>query len=227
MPTAGSLRVFGIDVLRQPRRAKELMGIVPQESGTFGALRTEEHLRIFGQLRGLTRSHARQRTEELLSVLGLLEHRRKLAGELSGGLTRKLLMGTAVMAWPRMLVLDEPTTGLDPNSRREVWGLIRSLCGDGGTVLLTTHYMDEAETLCNRVAIMGAGRILAGGTVDEIRAMCSQQFKVTYELDGAQQTLYGQTHQEVLGRVERMGLQEYALSKTSLEDLYLELTSHG
>jgi ABC-type multidrug transport system ATPase subunit len=168
---------------------------------------------------------ARERADAMLRDLDLQAHRAKLSMYLSGGLKRKLLVGMALMSRPPILVLDEPTTGLDPNARREVWSVVRSLRGEGATVLLTTHYMEEAEALCSRVAILGAGRILANGTVDEIRSLCRNRFKATFEDDGQQHTLYGGTHQEVVAAVERLGLAEYAVMKTSLEDLYIELTA--
>jgi ABC-type multidrug transport system ATPase subunit len=143
---------------------------------------------------------------------------------LSGGLTRKLLVGMALLSRPQILVLDEPTTGLDPNSRREVWSVIDSLRVDGATVLLTTHYMEEAEALCSRVAILGGGRILATGSVEEVRSLCSNRFKATYEENGQRRTLYGVTHHEVVSQIEQLGVAEYAVTKTSLEDVYLELT---
>jgi ABC-type multidrug transport system ATPase subunit len=224
-PSSGSVHVLGVDVLRAPHLAKRLMGIVPQEADVFMVLTPEEHLRLFGQLRGLTRTHARTRAQELLSLLDLWEHRNKHALHLSGGLKRKLLVGMAIVAAPKVLVLDEPTTGLDPNARRQVWGLIRALQDAGASVLLTTHNMEEAEAICSSVAILSGGRVLARGSVDAIRAGCTNRFKATYREDGAVHTLYGQTHEEVLGRIEALGIDEYAVARTSLEDLYLELTS--
>jgi ABC-type multidrug transport system ATPase subunit len=225
LPTAGSIVVGGIDVARDPLRAKALMGVVPQEAGTFDVLKVEEHLLIFGRLHGLSRRAAHERADQMLLDLDLQAHRAKRSMELSGGLKRKLLVGMALMSRPPILVLDEPTTGLDPNARREVWSVVRSLRSEGATVLLTTHYMEEAEALCSRVAILGAGRILADGTVEEIRSLCRNRFKATYEEDGHTRTLYGGTHQAVVAEVERLGLTEYAVMKTSLEDLYIELTA--
>jgi ABC-2 type transport system ATP-binding protein len=198
---------------------------VPQEAGTFDFLTAPEHLSIFGRLQGLSRRAARERTHQLLHELALWEHRAKLSWQLSGGLKRKLLVGMALIARPQILVLDEPTTGLDPNSRREVWSLIDSHKGDGATVLLTTHYMEEAEALCHQVAILGNGRVLAKGTVEEIRSLCKHRFKATYEDDGTARSIYGATHEDVVNEIERLGVPEYAVTKTSLEDLYLELTA--
>lgn len=227
VPSSGSVHVLGIDVLREPHRAKPLMGIVPQEADVFMVLTPEEHLRLFGRLRGLSRAEAAARAQELLGLLDLREHRKKRSFHLSGGLKRKLLVGMAIVASPKVLVLDEPTTGLDPNSRRQVWGLIRSLKQEGASILLTTHNMEEAEALCTSVAILDSGRVLAHGDIEEIRALCSNRFKGTYRENGAVNAVYGQTHDEVVGRLESLGVEEYAVARTTLEDLYLELTSKG
>ncbi len=224
-PTGGAISVLGVDVLREPLRAKNLMGVVPQEATPYPSLRPKEHLVIFGRLHGLSRREAEARAEELLDALGLREHERKQSAQLSGGLKRKLLVGVALMAKPPVLILDEPTTGLDPHSRREVWALIRSLRDRQTTVLITTHYMDEAEALCDVVSVIGAGRLLAQGTIEELRAMCHNRYKATFGgQNGDSRTVYGRDHGDVVTSLERLGIVEYAIMRTSLEDLYLELT---
>lgn len=226
-PTAGEVRVHGTDVLRHALAAKALMGVVPQEANPYFHLRPGEHLALFGRLHGLDRTTAQRRAAELVAALGLSEHVGVPALQLSGGLKRKLLVGNALMAEPPVLVLDEPTTGLDPHSRREVWALIGSQRGRGTTVLVTTHYMEEAETLCDEVAVMGGGRILAVGTVEELRGLCRNRYKATFgkENGNQRQTLYGSTYDDVAAELTRRGIHEYAIGKTTLEDLYLELTS--
>ena len=226
-PTTGEIRVHGVDVLRHPLAAKSLMGVVPQEANPYFHLRPGEHLTLFGRLHGLDRATAKRRAAELVAALGLSEHTRIPALQLSGGLKRKLLVGNALIAEPPVLVLDEPTTGLDPHSRREVWSLIESQRGRGTTVLVTTHYMEEAEALCDQVAVMGGGRILAMGTIEELRGLCRNRYKATFgEANGNQrQTLYGSTYEDVAAELARRDIHEYAIGKTTLEDLYLELTS--
>ena len=227
-PTAGTALVHGVDVVREPGRAKSFMGVVPQEASPYLHLTPAEHLTLFGRLHGLDGGRARQRAQELMAALGLQGHARLTAAQLSGGLKRKLLVGNALVAEPPVLVLDEPTTGLDPHSRHEVWAVIRSLRGRGTTVLITTHYMEEAEALCDEVAIIDFGRILARGTVEELRARCRNRYKATFgsENGNQRQVLYGQSHEEVAGELARRGIQEFSIAKTNLEDLYLELTSH-
>jgi ABC-2 type transport system ATP-binding protein len=226
-PTAGQVSVLGVDVVREPLRAKALMGVVPQEANPVQYMTAAEHFAYFGRLQGLSGETARARADVLMRELGLEAHARKEAEMLSGGLKRKLLVGMALVAEPPLLVLDEPTTGLDPTSRREVWALVRSLRRRGVTVLVTTHYMEEAEHLCDSVAVIGAGRILAEGSVESLRARCRSQYKAVYEDgDGLRQAVYGAHQREVTGALERLGVAEYHLSRTTLEDLYLELTGN-
>ena len=226
VPTAGAIRVNDIDILERPLAAKSLMGVVPQEASPYQHLKPHEHLVFFGRLHGMSRSQARGRADELMAALGLEEHAGATAVRLSGGLKRKLLVGSALMAEPSLLVLDEPTTGLDPHSRREVWALLESLRGRGTTILITTHYMDEAEALCDRVAVMGAGRILAMGTVEELRGLCQRRYKATFENGaGQRQTVFGAAYDDVVDELARLDIHEYTIGKTTLEDLYLELTS--
>lgn len=169
-PSAGSIRVGGIDMVATPLRAKELASVIPQECQPRGNLTVEEHLAFFARLKGVSRRASVGLTDELLRRTGLEEHRQRLVRDLSGGLQRRVLIGVA-LAGPRMrlLLLDEPTTGVDPEARRSVWQLIDELRARGVAILLTTHYIEEAEFLADRVAIVDAGRIAALGTVDEIR----------------------------------------------------------
>lgn len=228
-PTTGEVRVHGMDVARDPMAAKSLMGVVPQEAAPYPHLKPGEHLVLFGRLHGLSHAAAHTRAEELLAALGLGDHAAVPALELSGGLKRKLLVANALVAEPPVLVLDEPTTGLDPHSRREVWALLEALSGRETTVLITTHYMDEAETLCDQVAVIGGGRILATGSIEELRGLCRNRYKATHgEGNGLRhRTVYGDTHEAVVEELARQGVQEYAIGKTTLEDLYLELTSRS
>lgn len=225
--SAGEIRIHGTDVSRDPLSAKKLMGVVPQEASPYVHLRPGEHLALFGRLHGLDGRTARRRAAELMGSLGLSDHARVPASQLSGGLKRKLLVGNALMAEPPVLILDEPTTGLDPHSRREVWALVRSQRLRGATVLVTTHYMEEAEALCDQVAVMEGGRILVVGTIEELRSRCRNRYKATYEQENGneRQTLYGSAHEDLVSELAQRGVREYTIGKTTLEDLYLELTS--
>ena len=129
------------------------MGIVTQEAELYESLSVKQTLRIFGKLRGLNSKDANRRAEELISDLRLEEHRNVVGMKLLGGLKRRVMVGLAALANPRLIIMDEPTTGLDPQSGRDLWTLLREYRERGSTILLTSHYMQEAESLCDRVGI--------------------------------------------------------------------------
>ena len=227
LPTSGRILVLGHDVVAEASAVKGFLGVVPQEADLFGYLDVYQHLRIFGKLRGLSAKSSARRAEELVKDLRLTEHRNVAVEQLSGGLRRRLLIGVAVMAKPPIMVLDEPTTGLDPRSRRDLWALLRRCKEEGSTIVLTTHYMEEAESLCDRVGIIHRGRLLALDTVANLRAVHGYQFKITYTCNGSTEEaepLYGSDDRELVERVRAMGACQYSVARTSLEDVYLALT---
>ncbi len=227
VPTSGTVRVLGRDAVSDPDSVKPMLGAVPQEAELYWGLTVFHHLRLFGRLRGLSRRDALDRTDHVIESLRLREHRDRPIEALSGGLKRRVMVGIAALARPSLMVLDEPTTGLDPESRRDVWSFIRQYRSEGTTVLLTTHYMEEAETLADRVAIIHEGRLLALDTVDGLRAAHGLEFKVTFSRnDGAAEpeTMYGADDGALVEQVRAMGIRQYAVSRASLEDVYLALT---
>jgi len=226
-PSDGDVRVMGIDVLRDHTRARALMGVVPQEALPYDHLSPRQHLEMFGRLRGLSRGHARRRAGEIIDALALGPHAGKMSRDLSGGLKRKLLVGNAIVGDPPVLVLDEPTTGLDPHARREVWAVLRALRSRARTIVVTTHYMEEAEELCDEVVLIGGGRVRAQGTVEQLRAQCSARYKATYSDGDGHHTVSGQSAEHLLAELAQRGVEEYALAKTSLEDVYMELTTES
>ncbi len=229
LPTSGEVRVFGHDAVAEPSVVKSLIGVVPQEANLYYYLTAYQHLRIFGRLRGLSLRGARRRADELIEELELTEYRDKLVEKLSGGMKRRVLIGVASLARPSLLVLDEPTTGLDPRSRRGLWSLLRDYRRQGTTILMTTHYMEEAEALSDRVGIMRDGQLLALDTVDNLRSSYGHPLKITYEVVGSDRTesLQGADDAELVARVRAMGAREYAVAPTTLEDIYLALTGDG
>jgi len=227
LPTSGSIHVLGHDVVREPSKVKASLGVVPQESGLFDYLTVYQHLRIFAKLRGLKPLESGAKAEQLIQDLDLIEHRNVPVANLSGGLRRRLLVGIAALAQPPVMVLDEPTTGLDPQSRRNLWSALRTYREQGAFVLLTTHSMEEAEALCDRVGIIQEGRLLVLDTVEGLRANYGLQFKVTYFPNGSARdgvTLYGADDQELVARVRGMGFQQFFVGRTNLEDVYLAVT---
>jgi ABC-2 type transport system ATP-binding protein len=215
---------MGRDAVTEPNEVKALLGIVPQEATLFEYLTVRQHLRIFGKLRGLTPKNAAIRADEVTAGLRLEEYSDTAISSLSGGMRRRILIGLAALAHPPLMVLDEPTTGLDPQSRRDLWSLLRSYREQGSSVLLTTHYMEEAEALCDRVGIIEDGKLLVLDTVENLRAAYGYSYKVTYSTDnesGEVVTVYGSNNDELVEKVRSQGIQDYAVSRTSLEDIYL------
>ena len=227
LPTSGQIRVFGVDAVADPIGVKNLMGIVPQEAQLFEMLTVRETLKIFGKLRGLSGRDANRRADEIISELRLDAHRNVVNVKLSGGLKRRVMVGLAALAEPGLIVLDEPTTGLDPQSRRDLWNLVREHRSRGATILMTTHYMDEAEALCDRVGIISNGRLLALDSVEGLKSDHGYEFKVTYSVDGkngASETIYGKDDRELVERVRARGVRQFSVGRTTLEDVYLALT---
>ncbi len=170
-PTGGSVRVGGLDVVRSPREVRKLLGYAGQSIGVDGDLTGRENLRLIGHLYHLPGSVVRDRVEELLDVLQLAEAADRPAGTYSGGMRRRLDLGSGLMHHPPLLFLDEPTTGLDPQTRNAVWDYLRTLHRtERTTIFLTTQYMEEADQLCERLAIMDHGRIVAAGTPHELKS---------------------------------------------------------
>ena len=162
-PTSGTVTVFGLDVTRRPREVRARLGVTMQENVLIEALSPVENLRVFCRYHRLGEQEAAARVEELVAFLALASHRDVPVRNLSGGYQRRVAIAQSLVARPELLILDEPTTGLDPAVRRALWDNVRELRDRGTTVLLTTHYMDEAERLCDRVAVMSEGRVLALG----------------------------------------------------------------
>jgi lipooligosaccharide transport system ATP-binding protein len=168
IPTGGELAVAGLDVYHHEREIKRRIGVVPQENNLDDALKVEENLLIYGRYYDLPSKLVLRRAEELLDFMQLSEKAEATVEQLSGGMKRRLLIARALINDPEIVVLDEPTTGLDPQARHLVWDRLRALTAEGKTLVLTTHYMEEAARLCDRLVIMEGGRIIAGGTPKEL-----------------------------------------------------------
>ena len=168
IPTDGELEVAGLDVRRCEREIKRRIGVVPQENNLDDDLKVKENLLVYGRYYDLPRKVAFQRAEELLEFVELTERAESPVDQLSGGMKRRLLIARALINDPEIVVLDEPTTGLDPQARHLVWDRLRALAAEGKTLVLTTHYMEEAARLCDRLVIMEGGLIIAQGSPKEL-----------------------------------------------------------
>jgi ABC-2 type transport system ATP-binding protein len=230
-PTAGSVSVFGVDVLAEPQQAKRAMGITPQDAGVFERLTVREHFELFARLKHLSKREAREDAKKVIAELELSGETNKSVGSLSGGQRRRILIGLALLGRPPLLVLDEPTTGLDPASRRAVWGVIRRAVSTGTTVILSTHYMEEAEQLSDRVGVIASGRLVAFGTLDELLSRIDRSYRVSYrdainpsdplsELKIRYFASFAQAQQHIAREL----LSEYSIARASLEDVYFTLT---
>jgi len=168
-PTGGDAQVCGYDLLKEPDKVRNKIGYVSQIGGAVPTDNTRENLVLHGRLYGMSKAGAETRTEELINKLDLATFAGRLVQTYSGGQRRRLDLALGMMHKPALLFLDEPTTGLDPQSRARVWDEVRLLHDEGTTIFLTTHYLDEADSLCDRLAIIDAGKIATVGTPDALK----------------------------------------------------------
>ncbi len=249
-PTAGELRVAGMDVRTEGRRIKSILGIVPQEENLDPDLTVWQNLAVYARYFDIPAAEARQRAEEVLELFQLDDRRGEIVDNLSGGMKRRLIVARALINQPKILALDEPTTGLDPQARHLVWQKLRYLQNEGITMLLTSHNMEEATHLCNRLVVMHLGRILAEGTpsdlieqhvgrqVLELRlddgrrpaALDVLRRRDGLRLEEVEDVLYvfgpNQAWQPILDELTQFG-DGVRLREATLEDLFLQLTGRG
>lgn len=169
-PTSGRVSVAGIDVLDQPTRARARIGLAGQFAAVDEYQTGRENVEMIGRLYGLSAAEARRRASEVLERIGLIAAASRRAGTYSGGMRRRLDLAASLIGRPEVMFLDEPTTGIDPRSRTELWELIEDLVAGGTTVLLTTQYLEEADRLADRIGVIDHGRIIEEGTADELKA---------------------------------------------------------
>jgi daunorubicin resistance ABC transporter ATP-binding subunit len=168
-PDAGQVRIAGVDVVRDARTVRSMIGLAGQFAAVDEMLSGRENLELVGRLYGLSKREARERASEVLERLGLTDAGDRLVRTYSGGMRRRLDLGASLAGRPLVLIMDEPSTGLDPRSRLELWGLIDDFVKAGTTMLLTTQYLEEADRLADRVAVIERGRLIAAGTADELK----------------------------------------------------------
>jgi lipooligosaccharide transport system ATP-binding protein len=244
--SGGVLTVLGGDIPARLREVKYRVGVCQQENNLDPDLTVRENLLVFGRYYDIPRGRLRARAGELLDFMGLAHRGGARVGELSGGMLRRLMICRALVCDPALLILDEPTTGLDPQSRHQVWERLEELTGSGMSILLTTHYMEEAARLCGRVAIMDGGRILVEGAPRELvrRHVGEQVVEVTSPTEGQRRWIAesGRAHDDAGRRIVLHGgdageaLRALAavpgegactLRPATLEDLFLSLTGRG
>ena len=177
-PTSGETIIDGHSITREPRRVKQIIGVVPQEIALYKELTSLENLDFFGKIYNISSRERKERADELLHFVGLYERRKEAIKTFSGGMQRRINMAVALMHHPAFLLMDEPTVGVDPQSRENIFDTIEKLRDQGTTILYTTHYMEEAERLCNHIAIVDEGRVIASGTLEELLALRDQQREI-------------------------------------------------
>jgi lipooligosaccharide transport system ATP-binding protein len=242
-PTAGSLSVFGTDVLADPRSIKARLGVVPQENNLDPDLSVWDNLMIYARYFGLRGPGVSERAKESLEFMELWEKRDTVIMHLSGGMKRRLVVARALLNEPDIVILDEPTTGLDPQVRHLIWDRLLELRDQGITFLLTTHYMEEAEKLCDRLYIMDRGHIITSGRPLELvrthvgefvleivadgeieRQIEAERPDIERQRSGQRLFLYGASSDELAPLVTRYADRETRLRPASVEDVFLKLT---
>jgi lipooligosaccharide transport system ATP-binding protein len=251
IPTGGELSVAGLDVYRNERQIKRRIGVVPQEDNLDDELEVRENLLIYGRYYDLPRKTVLQRTDALLDFVQLSDKVDARVEQLSGGMKRRLLIARALINDPEIVVLDEPTTGLDPQARHLVWDRLRALTDEGKTLVLTTHYMEEAARLCDRLVIMEGGRIITGGTpknlIEEHVSPQVLEFRASADVldelvplvepvaDAVERTgdevllVYTEEADDLVDRVQESGVdvENIVHRQAGLEDVFLRLTGRS
>ncbi len=254
-PDAGEARVCGYSVERDAYQVRQLIGLTGQYASVDEGLSGTNNLIMIGRLLGMPRTAARARATELLERFELSDAAARIVKTYSGGMRRRLDLAASLVGRPRVLYLDEPTTGLDPHSRNEVWVMIRGLVADGTTVLLTTQYLEEADQLAHDIAVIDRGKVIATGTPDELKAMSGRQVLEVSPADRADiarvaavlsarlsaepevsaesgrvtiQVDDGRQLPEIVRELDdrNIELAEFALRKASLDEVFLALTGH-
>lgn len=222
-PTSGKVFIDGHDTSVDYLEARKLIGIAQQHIALDKDLTIRQNIKQHALLHKIPKSEMESRIEYAADLLGLQEYMDRKVESLSGGWKRKASIVCAIVHQPRLLLLDEPTAGLDTRSRHLLWDLVRDLNSRGTTILLTTHYIEEAESLCDRVAIINHGRLVAVGTVEELRDIIGR-VAVEYQEDNRQTVRYFPTRDAAKAYSATLGDIYFNIRRTTLEDVFLELT---
>ncbi len=229
-PTSGDIEIFGFNVTTSQAAAKSHLGIIPQNVGLFDALTVREHLKYFGPMKGLNTEESKQSAERVIEECEIGDYLEKRGAQLSGGQQRRVLLALALLGEPDVLILDEPTVGLDPTARRSVWATIDRQRAAGKTILLTTHYLDEAEHLASRLGFIDKGVLGHQGTLEDLYARLGKSVRLVEQDSVSAEQLETHLFDDVAGAqafAQEQGFVNYSVGRVSLEDIYLRLVGHS
>lgn len=240
--TSGSLEIFGMDAMSHPREIKSHLGVVPQENNLDMDFTVYENLVVFSRYFDIPRDEAERRATELLEFVHLEDKKDTMTESLSGGMKRRLILARALINRPRMLILDEPTVGLDPQARHMIWDKLRALKKQGVTVVLTSHYLDEVEKLCDRLVVMDYGKILVEGSPSQVireyvgsgiveaekdpeLIRCLEMKEANYEVIGELVHIYTDNPKQIAEYLTmECSISKLSARPATLEDVFLKLT---
>ncbi|WP_342662664.1 ATP-binding cassette domain-containing protein [Propionicicella superfundia] len=255
-PDGGRASIFGHDVIDEPDVVRQLIGVTGQDASVDEKISGIENMVVFGRLLGLGRQGAKRRGLDLLDAFGLAEAATRPVAKYSGGMRRRLDLASSLIAQPPLIFLDEPTTGLDPRTRGQMWDVIRDLVANGSTVLLTTQYLDEADHLADRIAVIDRGRVVAEGTANDLKALVGTATLQLALADAAVTDAALATTEHVLGtrasatperghitapmadperitdllialRTQGIRLAEVSVERPTLDEVFMTITGHG
>ena len=245
LPTSGEAYVLGFDVIDEAEKVREHVSVVPQDVATYGNFTPWEYCYYFSLLRGMAKQKAKEMAEKALKAVELWDLRNRTCVTLSGGEKKRAIIASALASDAEVLMLDEPTSGLDAVARRKVWAVLREMVEQGKTILLTTHIMEEAEMVSDRLAIINKGQLVAQGTVEEIKSLVEEKFRVVVDGDprflekfannhssmnfGSKRVIYvdnGDEAIELVKKALKSGLKAEAAPIT-LEDVFVKLVGGG
>ncbi|MFH1625150.1 MAG: ATP-binding cassette domain-containing protein [Pseudomonadota bacterium] len=221
-PTSGRAFVSGFDVVAEPVKAKGGIGVVPQYLNVDGELTAYENLKLHGMLHGMERWERQRRIKQMLDFVELTDRASSLVSTFSGGMKKRLMMARALLHEPKVLFLDEPTAGLDPQTRRRIWALIRSINQGGATVFLTTHYIEEAEVLCHRVGIIDYGKLIALDPPGQLLKRIGSCVVESVNDDGTGAKFF--ENREEAAKFAVSSGKDLVIRKSNLEDVFIMLT---
>jgi ABC-2 type transport system ATP-binding protein len=181
--TAGTIQIKGIDVMKNPKQAQKRIGVVPQEIALYETLSARENLKFWGRMYGLSGKSLEKSVDEVLEIIGLTERAKDKINTFSGGMKRRVNIGAAILHQPEVLIMDEPTVGIDPQSRNHILNTVKRLNQDGMTIIYTSHYMEEVEYLCERIGIIDHGELIACGTLKELRETIGDRSRIIITME--------------------------------------------